>query len=166
MGMRKLRGQYKADIWEYDVKDEEKGVKGRAAASIAFDTFKPQCDRCTNPNKRVVIQLSGPQGGKKFKMCMDCLIDLVKGVNVAMQEFKLVRLVLTGMPIGDAIEEVLGGDETNAAGAAELQAALDHMVDMMYAITGDTEIKKNRRAQEVDAAFDNIIDELGCDGQT
>lgn len=155
MGMRKLRGYHKAEIWE-GIKDEEKGVKGAVTASVAFDTVRPHCDRCTNPNRRVVVQFGGSQGSKKFKMCVDCLADLVEGVNTAMMEFSLVRLVLTGMPIGDAIEEVLGGRETRANGAADLQAALDHMVDMMYAATGDTEVKKERRAREVDATFDDI----------
>lgn len=157
MGMRKLRGHHKAEIWE-PIKNEEKGIKGTVTASVTFDTTKPHCDRCTNPNKRVVVQLgvSQVQGGKKFKMCMDCLADLVDGVNMAMMEFSLVRLVLTGVPIGDAIEEVLDGKEANATGAADLQAALDHMIDMMYAATGDTEVKKEKRAKEVDSTFDDI----------
>jgi transposase-like protein len=164
MTMRKLRGCHIAEIWE-PVEDKERGIKGSITATMSFDITKPQCDRCTNPNKRVTIQISGRQGGKKIKICMDCLTNLVEGVNIAMQEFKLVRLVLTGLPINDAIEEVLNGDEASTSGVGDLQAALDYMTDMMYTATGDTEAKKQRRVREVESTFKDIeVDiEVGMD---
>ena len=159
MGIRKLNASHKAEIWNNE-KDDEAGIKGNVTASISFHTTKPQCARCTNKNRRVVILVEGAGGSRGMRLCMDCLADLVEGVNTAMQEYKLVRLVLTGMPIGDAIEEVLEGDTSEADGAARLQASLDYMIDMMWATTGETEVKKQRKAKEVEASFDNLEEEV------
>lgn len=162
MGMRKLNGHHKAILWD-DVKNEESGIKGSVQASVSFDVVRPQCSRCTNKNRRVVVLIEHKKGSaaSNLRLCTDCLRDLVEGINESLKQFCLVRLVLSGMPIDDAIEEVLQGNITDAEGASSLQASLDYMVDMMYAATGQTEAKKQKKAEDVEKAFDNIIDEIG-----
>lgn len=160
MGMKKIQASYKVEIWD-GTEDKEKRSKGLVKASVSFDTVKPQCSRCLNPNRRVVVVISSPKGyskiGDRLRLCMDCLTDLVEGVNIAMQEYKLIRLVLTGEPVGNAIQKVLGGEETSVGETASLQEALDHLVGTVYAATGDTaiEVLQERRSKDVTAAFDD-----------
>lgn len=127
---RKLKGEFTATLW--DGETGEKGVNKNLSATMAFDIKKPRCDRCTNPNKRVTVQFDR-KNGSKFKLCLDCVTDLVTSINQALKEFQLVRLIMTGVPASEAVEQV--SNET--IGKEDLSTLLNSMIDSMYDATGE-----------------------------
>jgi hypothetical protein len=144
----KLTGDFKARIW--DGSKKEKGVK----ASINFSVEKPHCDRCTNLNKRVVIAFTktGSYSERSVSLCLDCIANLIQEVNKALDEFKLVRLVLTGQPISEALEEITSSKEEQS----ELQISLTRLVDNLYSATGEYDIRREQKGQKLTEAFEDF----------
>jgi len=146
----KLIGDFKALIWERV--ESEKGLE----ASINFKVERPQCDRCKNENKRVVVSFEKKDEysrTKALKLCVDCFTDLIQQINKALDEFRLVRLVLAGVSVGEALGEIT----KNVADKSELQASLDKLVASLYHETGEIEQWKKKQAQAVEETFKDLM---------
>lgn len=149
--MSKLKGDFKSIIWDGI---GQKGVlKEGTKAVIAFDTDKPQCDRCYNPNRRVVVKITTHDDNERYetqntKLCLDCLSDLIKSVNEAIAQLRLVRLVIAGTPVGDALQQV-----STSVSADELQNALNDITDQLHHMLME---QLEYKAKRVKNAFQDI----------